>query len=122
MARMGALMAASHASMRDDFEITVPAIDQLVEILQGVIGKRRRRAHGPAAASAAAWWRCCPSRWSTPPRPPSRRSYRAPSGEAAKVYVCHPSAGAGEWLASAHRRASRLSRAMDTVTPPWAGS
>lgn len=35
---LGELMALSHASMRDDFEITVPAIDQLVAILQEAIG------------------------------------------------------------------------------------
>jgi len=35
---MGALMAASHASMRDDFQITVPAIDALVTELQALIG------------------------------------------------------------------------------------
>ena len=32
------LMAVSHASMRDDFEITVPAVDRLVELLQSAIG------------------------------------------------------------------------------------
>ncbi|MEQ8847586.1 galactokinase [Botrimarina sp.] len=42
----GRLMYASHAAMRDDFEITVPEIDKLVEIAQaigpagGVIGSR----------------------------------------------------------------------------------
>jgi galactokinase len=36
--RMGELMAASHASMRDDFEITVPLIDQLVDIVKAAIG------------------------------------------------------------------------------------
>ena len=36
--RMGVLMAESHASMRDDFEITVPAIDAIVEIVKEVIG------------------------------------------------------------------------------------
>lgn len=35
---LGVLMAASHASMRDDFAITVPAIDHLVEILAAAIG------------------------------------------------------------------------------------
>lgn len=35
---MGELMARSHASMRDDFEITVPAIDAIVEIVKNVIG------------------------------------------------------------------------------------
>lgn len=33
MAALGGLMAASHASMRDDFAITTPAIDTLVDIL-----------------------------------------------------------------------------------------
>lgn len=36
--QLGALMAASHASMRDDFEITTPAIDGLVALLQVAIG------------------------------------------------------------------------------------
>jgi galactokinase len=35
---LGVLMAQSHASMRDDFEITVPAIDTLVAHLQNAIG------------------------------------------------------------------------------------
>lgn len=34
------LMAESHQSMRDDFEITVPAIDYLVEIIHDVIGEQ----------------------------------------------------------------------------------
>jgi galactokinase len=36
---LGRLMAASHISMRDDFEITVPAIDNLVALLKSVIGE-----------------------------------------------------------------------------------
>lgn len=31
---IGALMAASHISMRDDFEISIPEIDHLVEVIQ----------------------------------------------------------------------------------------
>jgi galactokinase len=38
--QVGILMAQSHASMRDDFEITLPAIDRLVEILQAEIGEQ----------------------------------------------------------------------------------
>ncbi|WP_323839225.1 galactokinase [Photorhabdus africana] len=34
------LMAQSHQSMRDDFEITVPEIDTLVDIVQQAIGKQ----------------------------------------------------------------------------------
>jgi galactokinase len=37
---LGALMAQSHISMRDDFEITLPAIDGLVAHLQSAIGKQ----------------------------------------------------------------------------------
>ncbi len=40
LATLGELMAQSHASMRDDFAITLPQIDRLVEILQGAIGNR----------------------------------------------------------------------------------
>ncbi|MBU6269127.1 MAG: galactokinase [Sphingomonadales bacterium] len=36
---LGALMAASHASMRDDFQITVPPVDALVAELQALIGE-----------------------------------------------------------------------------------
>lgn len=40
MPLMGRLMAESHASMRDDFEITVPPIDRLVEIVKAIVGDR----------------------------------------------------------------------------------
>jgi galactokinase len=36
---LGHLMAQSHASMRDDFAITLPAIDDLVALLQAAIGE-----------------------------------------------------------------------------------
>ncbi|MFC4291036.1 galactokinase [Sphingorhabdus arenilitoris] len=36
---MSMLMAESHSSMRDDFEITVPGIDRLAEIMQRAAGK-----------------------------------------------------------------------------------
>lgn len=39
LTKLGELMGASHDSMRDDFEITVPQIDYLVELAQLVIGK-----------------------------------------------------------------------------------
>ncbi|WP_434362631.1 galactokinase [Parasalinivibrio latis] len=40
MSRLGKLMAESHASMRDDFEITVKEIDTLVEIVKETIGEQ----------------------------------------------------------------------------------
>ena len=51
---MGALMAQSHASMRDDFEITVPAVDNLVALLQDAIGP-----HGSARMTGGGFGGAC---------------------------------------------------------------
>ena len=43
MVRFGALMDASHASLRDDYEVSLPAIDRMVEIARaqrGALGAR----------------------------------------------------------------------------------
>ena len=54
LATLGALMAQSHASMRDDFEITVPPIDNLVALLQTAIG-----AHGGARMTGGGFGGAC---------------------------------------------------------------
>ncbi|MEY8875769.1 MAG: galactokinase [Leptothrix sp. (in: b-proteobacteria)] len=96
--RMGALMAASHASMRDDFEITVPAIDRLVAILQSVTGLGAN-AVGGARMTGGGFGGCVvallPEDRVAAARAAVERDYRAPNGEAATLYVCHASAGAG---------------------------
>jgi galactokinase len=38
LAAVGALMDASHASLRDDYEVSSPALDTMVEIMRGVDG------------------------------------------------------------------------------------
>jgi galactokinase len=43
---LGALMDASHISMRDDFEISLPAIDRLVELARAVPGVHGARLTG----------------------------------------------------------------------------
>ena len=92
--RVGELMAASHVSMRDDFEITVPAIDELVAILQDAIG-----AEGGARMTGGGFGGCVvallPQAKVAEVRAAVQNRYRAPSGEAGTVYVCHASAGAG---------------------------
>jgi galactokinase len=94
MQRLSQLMAASHASMRDDFEITVPAIDNLVEILSAVTGSQ-----GGVRMTGGGFGGCVvallPDAMVAEARSALAQHYRAPSGEAATVYVCHPSAGAG---------------------------
>jgi galactokinase len=92
--RLGVLMAQSHASMRDDFEITVPAIDQLVDIAQRAVGEQ-----GGARMTGGGFGGCIvalmPASRVEAVRDAIARQYRAPGGEAATVYVCRAAAGAG---------------------------
>jgi len=91
---MGRLMAASHASMRDDFAITVPPIDRLVDILQTVIGSA-----GGARMTGGGFGGCVvalmPNTLVDAARQAVLEQYTAPTGEKATVYVCHAQAGAG---------------------------
>lgn len=90
---LGELMAASHASMRDDFEITVPAIDGLVQILQAAVGDQ-----GGARMTGGGFGGCVvalmPEAMVDRARQAVQAHYRAPHGENATVYVCTASAGA----------------------------
>ncbi|MEN9475414.1 MAG: hypothetical protein RIS48_2136, partial [Pseudomonadota bacterium] len=85
---------ASHASMRDDFEITVPAIDRLVALLQAVVGQQ-----GGARMTGGGFGGCVvalmPEALVGPAQAALAQHYRAPSGETATVYLCRPGAGAG---------------------------
>lgn len=101
---MGRLMAESHASMRDDFQITVPAIDQLVEVLQQAIA-----GDGGARMTGGGFGGCVvallPTGRVAAARAAVARSYRSPTGEPGQVFVCQPCAGAGTlaWKAPAGR-------------------
>jgi galactokinase len=92
---MGVLMAASHDSMRDDFEITAPAVDQLVQILQSTIG-----AMGGARMTGGGFGGCAvallPLDRVESVRQAVAKNYRAPGGEVGTVYVCQASGGAGQ--------------------------
>lgn len=94
LARMGELMAASHASMRDDFEITVPAIDQLVGIVKEVIGSA-----GGVRMTGGGFGGCVvalvPHALVDAARGAVEQHYTAPNGSKATIYVCRAAAGAG---------------------------
>ncbi len=94
LGQMGELMAASHASMRDDFEITVPLIDRLVEIVKAAIG-----AAGGVRMTGGGFGGCVvalvPSDLVPAVRAAVERDYRGPGGEHATIYVCRAAAGAG---------------------------
>lgn len=95
LSRMGALMAASHASMRDDFEITVPAIDNLAEIVRRVIGEE-----GGARMTGGGFGGCVvallPLARVAAVEAAVAAHYRSPEGKPATVYVCRATDGAGE--------------------------
>ena len=86
-------MAASHASMRDDFEITVPAIDELVAIAQRAIGTE-----GGARMTGGGFGGCVvalmPVTRVASVRACIDADYRAPGGERATVWVCRAQGGA----------------------------
>jgi galactokinase len=94
LAALGLLMAKSHASMRDDFEITVPPIDALVSILDGVIAGR-----GGARMTGGGFGGCVvallPQDLVDDARAAVVARYRSPEGLPASVYVTAAHAGAG---------------------------
>ncbi|MCC3732372.1 galactokinase [Rouxiella badensis] len=91
--KMGLLMAESHASMRDDFEITVPPIDTMVEIVKSVIGDR-----GGVRMTGGGFGGCIvaliPSELVEKVRKTVEHEYHAKTGIKETFYVCHASEGA----------------------------
>ncbi|MCU5774229.1 galactokinase [Erwiniaceae bacterium BAC15a-03b] len=94
LARMGVLMAESHASMRDDFEITVPPIDTLVEIVKAVIGDK-----GGVRMTGGGFGGCIvalmPFDLVDSVKAAVAEQYEAKSGIKETFYVCKASEGAG---------------------------
>jgi galactokinase len=91
---MGELMAASHASMRDDFEITVPAIDHLAALMHQAIG-----GEGGARMTGGGFGGCVvglmPADRLAHVRRAVEAEYCSPQGEPALLFECRASAGAG---------------------------
>ncbi len=99
LVRVGELMAASHVSMRDDFEITVPAIDALVEIIGGVVGTQ-----GGVRMTGGGFGGCVvalgPEQMVDGIRASVEEHYFEASGLQPTVYVCKASQGAAAALFS----------------------
>lgn len=92
---MGQLMQESHISMRDDFEITVPPIDRLVEIVKSVIGDQ-----GGVRMTGGGFGGCIialmPLELVEQVRTTVAQEYPAHSGGKKETfYVCQASQGAG---------------------------
>ncbi|WP_221794603.1 galactokinase [Aquisediminimonas sediminicola] len=90
---LGALMAESHHSMRDDFEISLPAIDGLVELLATAIGAQggARMTGGGFGGAVVA---LLPHDMVTFVQRQIESSYRTPKGDAPMIMVENPCAGA----------------------------
>lgn len=94
MQRMARLMAESHASMRDDFEITVSEIDTLVAMVKEVIGE-----HGGVRMTGGGFGGCVvalvPHDLVASVQAVVDANYEAQTGLKAAIYVCQAMDGAG---------------------------
>jgi galactokinase len=94
MKTMARLMAESHASMRDDFEITVKEVDVLVDIVKQVVGEE-----GGVRMTGGGFGGCIVAL--VPPRlvesvsQAVEQHYQTLTGLTASIYVCNAQAGAG---------------------------
>lgn len=93
LSHLGTLMSASHISMRDDFQITLPAIDRLVAILSEAIGdvggaRMTGGGFGGAVVAVLAQERLKAALAAV------ARDYRAPDGQRAEVMIERPADGA----------------------------
>ena len=92
LATLGMLMAQSHRSMRDDFEITVPPVDALVVMLQKAIGTQ-----GGARMTGGGFGGACvavmPSAMVADAQAAIAAEYRTPEGNAPIIMVERPGPG-----------------------------
>lgn len=95
MKRLGELMAQSHASMRDDFEITVPEVDALVDMVKEVIGDK-----GGVRMTGGGFGGCIvavmPPNLVNEVTATVEDKYQAITGLKESIYICQATSGAGE--------------------------
>lgn len=93
VAKVSQLMAESHISMRDDFEITVPQIDFLVEQIRSVIGER-----GGVRMTGGGFGGCVvalvPRDLVADVRAVVEREYQRKTGLKESIYLCSAEQGA----------------------------
>ena len=94
MKRMAILMAESHASMRDDFEITVKEVDALVDIVKNVIGE-----NGGVRMTGGGFGGCIvalvPPTLVNEVKAAVEELYESATGLKESIYVCQAKNGAG---------------------------
>lgn len=92
--KVGQYMYASHKSMRDDFEITVPEIDYIVEVLSEILGTK-----GGVRMTGGGFGGCCvalmPSNMVEQAKAAIEAQYEVKTGIKESIYICTPQDGAG---------------------------
>jgi galactokinase len=93
MSTMSVLMAQSHESMKNDFDITTPELDTLVDIVAKVLGSR-----GGARMTGGGFGGCVialtPDELVDQVKDAIKDQYSASTGLTADIYVCTASDGA----------------------------
>lgn len=93
--QVGQYMYASHESMKNDFEITIPEIDFIVDTLKNAIGTQ-----GGARMTGGGFGGCCvalmPIEMVDTVKEAIEHHYEAHTGIKESIYICRPQAGAGE--------------------------
>ena len=92
VAAFGRLMSASHASSRDDFENSSPALDALIEAAEQPPASWAASSRAPAGPAARSTW-CAPSMPTTSPSP-SARAYSRTTGTVPEIHICRAADGA----------------------------
>ncbi len=94
LAHMGRLMRESHDSMRDDFEVSLPPIDDLAELINEAVGTA-----GGARLTGGGFGGCvvalAPTEMVSDIQSAVTRGYRTPQGTPPAVHLCRASDGAG---------------------------
>lgn len=95
IATMSELMQSGHLSMKDDFEITVPAVDCLVDIVKAEIGNK-----GGVRMTGGGFGGCVvalvPNEMVEQVRKAVENQYHAQTGLKESFYLCHAMNGAGQ--------------------------
>ena len=96
--RFGQLMRESHRSMRDDYEISCPELDLLVEIASGCDGVYGSRMTGGGFGGCTI--SLVRSQAVKEFQKTISKKYKDATGIDAPIYVCSAAQGAGEWESS----------------------
>lgn len=92
--RLGDLLSQSHTSLRADFQVSLPPIDRLVEIIQSVLGT-----NGGARMTGGGFGGCvvavAPRDFVAEVQSAVERRYRSPADKPGIVHVCTAADGVG---------------------------